>query len=231
MTSKIFRDLRYSIFYGLMLNRQFRLERLGNPATGCAWTFHPDVLGPDSVVYSGGVGNDITFEHALVRRFGCRIVLFDPSPTGIATMAKPENQIPQFTFEPVGLSSGPGTLGLAAPINADEGSWYLQAAAAAQIRVPCCDLLTLLKKHGHSRVDLLKIDIEGSEFDVLEDVLARRIPIRQICVEYHHGMIPGIRRSQTIRSILALRRRGYRLLNQDGTNHTFLWAGAWPPRD
>ncbi|HMJ89636.1 MAG TPA: FkbM family methyltransferase, partial [Candidatus Acidoferrum sp.] len=134
-------------------------------------------------------------------------------------------------FEPVGLSSGPGTLDLAAPINADEGSWYLQPAASAQIRVPCCDLSTLLKKHGHSRVDLLKIDIEGSEFSVLDDILARRIPVRQICVEYHHGMIPGIRRSQTIRSILALRRRGYRLLHQDGTNHTFLWTAAWPPRN
>src|SRR4051794_7732181 len=99
-----FRDLRYRLFYAMLLNRRFPLIELGNRDTGCSWRFCPEGLSSQSIVYSGGVGKDISFEHALVAKFGCNIVLFDPSPTGAETMARPENRVPQFHFHPVGLS-------------------------------------------------------------------------------------------------------------------------------
>src|SRR6266853_1553668 len=95
-----FRDLRYRIFYRLLLRRGSELQTLGDPAGICQWTISPTGLGPKSVVYCGGLGSEITFEHDLVRRFGCQIVLYDPSPTGLKTMSLPENQIPQFHFFP-----------------------------------------------------------------------------------------------------------------------------------
>src|SRR5216117_15515 len=98
---RFLKDLRYRLFYGLLLCRRYPLLELGNRATGCSWRFCPNGLTAESIVYSGGVGRDITFEHALVQRFGCSVVLFDPSPTGLQTMSRPENQIPQFRFHPV----------------------------------------------------------------------------------------------------------------------------------
>jgi hypothetical protein len=53
-------------------------------------------------------------------------------------------------------------------------------------------------------------------------LLKRRLAVRQILVEFHHNLLPGIRRSQAIRAILKLTAAGYRLLKQDGNNHTFL---------
>lgn len=225
--SQTFRDWRYRIFYGLLQTHRHALVWMGNPATGCAWCFHPGGLGPQSVVYSGGVGNDITFEHELVKKFGCTAVLFDPSPTGTATMAKPENQLPQFRYFPVGLAGREGHLTLAPPMNAEEGSWFLHGPAAQTIQVPCTDLASLMRKNGHEHIDLLKLDIEGSEFEVIDDLLKRRLPVRQICVEFHHGMLPGFRRGQSIRSILKLLTAGYQLLDQSGNNHTFL-KRRWP---
>jgi len=81
-----------------------------------------------------------------------------------------------------------------------------------------------MRENGHDHLDLLKLDIEGSEYAVLDDLLKQRIPVRQICVEYHNGTLPGIRRSQTIRSILKLLARGYKLIDYEGGNHTFLRA-------
>src|SRR4051812_3380296 len=78
--------VRYLILCGLLLRRNFRLAALGDRSTGCEWTFCPDGLGAGSVIYSGGVGNDITFEHGLVDEFKCQVHLLDPSPTGVATM-------------------------------------------------------------------------------------------------------------------------------------------------
>ena len=79
-----------------------------------------------------------------------------------------------------------------------------------------------MAENQHDRIDLLKLDIEGSEYDVIEHILERRIPVRQICVEYHHGILPGIRRSDTIRSMIKLARRGYQLVHQEGANHTLI---------
>src|SRR5215471_21233266 len=96
--------LRHWLKSAFLLHRGYSLSTLGNESSGCAYTFVADGLGPESIVYSGGVGKDVSFEHALVERFGCRVVLFDPSPIGLATMKLPENCNPQLRFIPVGLA-------------------------------------------------------------------------------------------------------------------------------
>lgn len=217
-----FKYLRYRIFYGLLLDHSRPLISLGEVSTECRWTFCPEGLSSDSVVYAGGVGNDITFEHEIVKNFGCSVVLFDPSPTGKNTMSLPENQNPKFQFHPVGLAGECGTLQLAPPINEEEGSWFMDSTGGATVEVPCLNLATLMQRCGHSHIDLLKIDIEGAEYGVLDDLLAHRLSVKQILVEFHHGMLPGYRRSQTIRLIVKMRLAGYRLLVQDGQNHTFV---------
>lgn len=217
-----FRTLRYQIFYSLLLRRGFQLRSLGDRSTGCEWSFCPDGLNKESIVYSGGVGRDITFEHGLVRNFGCSIVLFDPSPTGLETVALPENRIPQFQHHPVALAGKCGTLRFAPPREEKEGSWFMQEGNDATIEVPSVDLTTLMERCGHKHIDLLKIDVEGAEYEVLDDLISRRLPVRQVLVEFHHGILPGIRRSRTIRSLLKMSLAGYKLLLQDGLNHTFL---------
>jgi FkbM family methyltransferase len=215
-----FKNLRYRFFYALLLRKAPLLE-LGNRATGCSWFFCPTGLNENSIVYGGGVGRDVTFEHGLVQKFGCQVVLFDPSPTGAETMALPNNRIPQFHFCPVGLAGHNGVLQFAPPPDLKEGSWFSAAGGEATIKVPCVDLLTLMKQNGHDRIDLLKIDIEGAEYDVLDHLLAQRLPVKQILVEFHHNIVPGISRSRSIRSMLRLVAAGYKLLKQHGENHTF----------
>lgn len=38
---------------------------------------------------------------------------------------------------------------------------------------------------NHEKIDLIKMDIEGSEFDVVEDMCLSRIQFHQLCVEVH----------------------------------------------
>jgi FkbM family methyltransferase len=218
---KSFRDLRYSLFYGALLTRRFPLISLGDTVNACNWTITPKGLNSHSIVYSGGVGNDISFEHALVKEFGVQVFLFDPSPTGLATMARPENQTRFFHFRPFALAERSGTLKLSPPANTEEGSWYSGNAASAQLEVAAMDLASVMRQNGHTHIDFLKLDIEGSEYGVIDHILDQRLDVRQICVEYHHGILPGFSRGQTIRSIMRLVRRGYKLLDQSGNNHTF----------
>jgi len=219
--SKAFKDFRYRLFYALLPHRRTKLITLHAPGSLCPWTICPDGIDSKSIVYSGGIGSDISFEHELGRQFGCDIVLYDPSPSGLKTMALPENKMDRFHYFPVALAAHRGTLKMAPPDPGDD-CWFPRKDASATLEVPCVDLRSFMEQNGHTRIDLLKMDIEGSEYEVIDDMLRRRIPVRQVCIEFHHGILPGYRRSQTIRSMLKLAARGYKLVCQEGSNHTFI---------
>jgi len=219
--------IRYLLLQAFVVSHGYSLRTLGNVQTGCSWIFCPDGLGSESIIYSGGVGNDISFEHSLVKEFGCTVNLFDPSPTGIATMKRLENTNPQLKFLPVGLAGQPCTLRLVPPLSSEEGSWFMHEVKGS-FEAPCLDLGSLMKQNHHSFVDLVKLDIEGSEYGVIENILDARIPVRQILVEFHHGLLPGIRLSQSLRAGLRLLSRDYMLISIFGTTYSFIRRN-WPP--
>ncbi len=47
-----------------------------------------------------------------------------------------------------------------------------------------------MKKLGHKQIDLLKMDIEGSEFMALPDILNSKIIFDQLCIETHPRIFP-----------------------------------------
>jgi len=218
------KNLRFRIFYGALLCRRHPLIELGNRPNYAQWMFCPSGLDENSIVYSGGVGRDLSFDHALVKKFGCPVNLFDGTPTGNETMTLPENKIPQFKYHPVALAGRCGVLTFSQPQDKVEGSWawFKHSGGAAALEVPCVDLATLMRRNGHDHIDLLKIDIEGAEYEVIDDLLRRRLPVKQVLVEFHHRILPGVRRGQTTRAILKMVAAGYRLLKKDVDNHTFL---------
>jgi hypothetical protein len=67
------------------------------------WTVVTRGLGPDAVIYSGGVGEDITFEQELIRRFDVKIHIFDPSPVAVRTIAAANTD--QLLFSLLGLAA------------------------------------------------------------------------------------------------------------------------------
>ena len=67
------------------------------------WTMVTRDMRPGAVVYSGGVGEDISFEKELVRRFGVDIHIFDPSPIAGRTIDRAGTD--GLFFQPVGLAA------------------------------------------------------------------------------------------------------------------------------
>jgi hypothetical protein len=63
---------------------------------------------------------------------------------------------------------------------------------------------------GHYRIDLLKLDIEGAEYDVIRDMLVSSIDVRQLLVEFHHRF-RGIGKGATAAALADLHRAGFRI--------------------
>jgi FkbM family methyltransferase len=55
-------------------------------------------------------------------------------------------------------------------------------------RFPVMRLSTAMKLQGHSQIDVLKMDIEGAEYAVIEEIVRERIPVTQMLVEFHHRL-------------------------------------------
>ena len=123
-------------------------------------------------------------------------------------------------FRAVGIAANTGALNFGPPENPDEGSFRKGNAGDEILTLPCVALKDLSENRD---VDLLKIDIEGFEYEVIDSMLRSGPAVDQICVEIHTNRVIDIR--QTIFSamglILRLYRSGYRIIYNDNMDFTF----------
>ena len=187
------------------------------------WTFCDTGLNSTSNVLCAGAGHDISFEKAMIARYGCKVVLLDPSPTGIATVQRENTPPERLHFMAIGLAGQDGVLSFQDPDDPVEGSFRgRQGSSSKGLQFKCKSLSTLMSELQWSRIDLLKIDIEGCEYAVIQELLEKQLPVRQMCVELHYGLQFGHTRGEMIRNILALRNAGYDLVHHIHRDHTFL---------
>ena len=178
------------------------------------WCICPDLVKPDSVVYSFGVGMDISFDRALMKQFGVEIHAFDPTPVAMDWIAKQEN-LTGFHFHPFGLADHDGVVEFALPTKFKVSFTMLTdvpSSTSAQGEV--CRLGTILDRLGHDRLNLIKIDIEGAEYDVIPDLVELAPRIDQLLLEFHHRFLTGPSGLERTRAALkSLKKAGFGLFN------------------
>jgi len=70
----------------------------------------------------------------------------------------------------------------------------------------------------HDRIDLLKLDVEGAEYDVLEPVFAGELSCRVLCIDFHNVTSLG----HMVESVNRLRCVGYIPVHVYRTDVTFV---------
>jgi FkbM family methyltransferase len=189
------------------------------------WTILPDLLDSRSVAYSFGVGQDVSFDLALIDRFGLTVHGFDPTPRSRAWVLA--HSLPAaFVFHDYGIADFDGAMTFYPPKREDHVSYSAvpratRSAASIQGQVLC--LATIMRTLGHDHVDLLKMDVEGFEYDVIDALVENRIPVHQLLVEFHHRL-PGIGAHKTDHAVRGLRQLGFKLfsLSPSGEEYSFV---------
>lgn len=184
------------------------------------WVIPTSLLTERSICYCAGVGEDITFDLALIKEVGCQVFAFDPTPKAKDHVKKNASQEDNFHFMGVAVWSSDTMLRLFAPRDPSHVSYSalnLQGTVD-HIETKARRIGSLMREFGHSRLDLLKLDIEGAEYEVLGNVLDEGIAPRVICVEFDQPMPFRMTISMTRR----LRGNGYELVNIDDWNYTFV---------
>jgi FkbM family methyltransferase len=198
------------------------------------WGIDSGRLPPAARILSFGLGEDVSFETALVERFGCRVVGFDPTPRAVEHV-RSRTRGELFQAHPLALADHDGTLSFALPpesaadqVSASAFAHY-GGDARRRFEVPCATLATVRERFGLDRVDVLKMDVEGAEYDVIAQ--ATRLgwlgDIDQILVEFHH-FLPGLDPRRTRIAIAQLRSAGFRIAWIGRTNHEYLFVREGP---
>lgn len=195
-------------------------DRFGSDYGG--WYIVPAGIDCHSIVYSFGIGEDASFDIGLIEKFNLIIHAFDPTPKSIEWV-KREDYSTHFVLHEYGLSSFNGDVSFYPPENPNHISYTLldrPTTKARAIIVPVKKLGTIMKELGHDHIDLLKMDIEGAEYDVIMDILESNIRPWQILVEFHHRF-QGVGIKKSKEAINQLRLMGYKLFSVSATNEEF----------
>lgn len=180
----------------------------------------PGALNARSVVYSLGVGEDLSFDLSLIATHGVVVHAFDPTPRSIDWVAR-QDLPPRFHFHPWAVADRDGVLELHPP--SDPGHVSHRAVPTTggggdPVEARCRRVTSIAAELGHGRIDLLKVDIEGFEYNVLDDLLGSGPEVDQIVVEFHHRF-EGIPVARTRTTLDRLKRAGYRVFHVSPRGH------------
>ena len=216
--------------------REWRLprgyQRLGTRYGG--WWIDSRAMGPQPLLIDCGLGEDISFPAAFLQRFaGARVIGVDPNPRSLAYcrarcpagmeilpnalwtragetlafhMPRSQDKLPQ------GADGVSGSL--------DRSHQYVEGGE--RIEIQTVDLDALLARTGRTECDVLKLDIEGAEYELLDALIAsgRILAARQVLVEFHHG-VTGHSLADTQRIVTQLGAAGLRLMHVESRNYIF----------
>ena len=181
------------------------LERLGSDYGG--WTIPVDLPEAGWRCVCAGAGIDVSFDVALAERFGATVITVDPTDEA-RDNAAPHGEL---EFVHAALAARDGELEMfeaADPTHQTLSSDDLQRTGRA-VRKPARSLASF------GPVDLLKLDIEGAEYDVLPHVGPE---VKVLCVELHptRGVLAAVR------AVRRLTAAGFELAFRHGSDYTFI---------
>jgi FkbM family methyltransferase len=194
------------------------LIRLGSRE--CGWVVPSAFLSAGAVCYCAGAGEDISFDLALAEAQDSQVVTIDPTPRAVKYASSVIVGRRNMRLLPVGLWSRNETLRFFAPRDPRHVSHSVVNLQATEeyFEAPCLTVSSVMKMLGHTQVTILKLDIEGAQYEVLENVLAEQLPVEVICVEFDQPSPVG----RMLRALSAMKRAGYSVVNIEGTNLTLV---------
>ena len=224
------------------------MQSLGTNYGGWDIPINPK-LNENSIVYSGGVGEDMSFDLKLQDKYKCSIVLIDPTPKAIKHYENVqkyyktnnfifyENIQPdyikcisnlnpnfdKFTYLNKGLHNKKDTLKFYKQTNpAYVSQSLISNMFGNEFDIVKVDSIkNIMSELGHTKIDLLKLDIEGSEIEVLQQMLDDNIFPKYLCIEFDLLLKGKDKNRSTQKIIERLQQNGYKILINKNLNITF----------
>jgi FkbM family methyltransferase len=153
------------------------------------------------------------------------IFAYDPTPKSI-NWVKNQNLPNNFNFFPYGISNKTEESIMYMPKNKNRssGSLFLTDQKSKDdkkmVKMKCLE--EIIQENGHKYIDILKMDIEGSEFTVIENINFSGIKFGQIVIEFHARFFNNGKQLLK-KTIKILKRNGYYCFaKSNGNEYSFI---------
>ena len=175
-------------------------------------------LDKTSIVFDvGGYLGD--YAEAIYQKFGCQVYLFEPVPQFYDSCVERFRNNPSIICLNYGLSSKSGWFEI--NLNNNESSFKKAGLSNISQKAEVRSITKVATELGIENIDLIKINIEGAEFELLPEIidagLIRRI--KYIQVQFHNFDAGAVDARFHIRSML-------KQTHREMWNYDFLWE-SW----
>lgn len=221
--------LWHRLLRNAVVPQEYPVIRYGSETGG--WHLPSGLIRSDWLVYDFGVGDDISFDIALVERHGCTIHAFDPTPESVAYME--DKSLPGFQFHPVGVWDEDATIKFWKPSSDQLISYSAEnlRRTSEYVEGEVRTIKTLAAELGHQHIDFIKMDVKGAEQRVVPNLLGDGFRPTLLCLEYDRPyevyswlsikwFVAGLRLHRSIQ------KAGYDLVSKDGWNATYRLRSA-----
>jgi FkbM family methyltransferase len=159
-------------------------------------------LNPNSIVFDAG-GYQGQWASDIFSRFLCHIHIFEPIPEYASEIRERFARNERISVNNFGLA-GTNRFDIV-QINAEASSIFPDAAAGAVCRAKFSTVDKYLHMSNINRVDLLKINIEGMEYEVLEHLLENGLIsiFQDIQVQFHASISGAEQRMRDLQKRLS----------------------------
>jgi FkbM family methyltransferase len=171
------------------------------------WTVPVELIEPSWVCYCVGAGGDVSFDLELIRRCGVEVRTFDPVADYVEGAQEEGAAEPRFSARQAAIATVDGPIRM--QVTHDPQSRSVSSAGLYEsgdfIEVPGRTLPSLMAELGDERIDLLKLDIEGAEYEVLPTIDMRALGVKVFASQLHHT--GSVREARAL--IAGLGKQGY----------------------
>jgi FkbM family methyltransferase len=179
------------------------------------WRIPEGAVGERAICYCIGAGGDTTFDLELIRRYGAIVRAVDPVQAYGAAAVDAAAGEPRFTFRQAAVAVHDGPIRM--QLHHEALSHSLSAAGLYDtdrwVEVDGCTIASLMREFGDDHIDLLKVDVEGSEYELMPTLDLVALGVRVFAIQLHHtGTV-----RDAMRLIEGLERQGFRLVAQRPT--------------
>jgi hypothetical protein len=170
-----------------------------------AWMVPAGTINGAWTCYCIGAGSDLAFALELIRRYGATVRCIDPLKT-LRREAEPEAAAdPRLTIIEATVAPQDG--------RSESGETTFDGRESSR------SLPSLMEELGDQQVQLLKLNIGGDEYDLLETLELRSLGVRVLLVEFHARR----RVDEALQLVERLRSQGYQPVHcTRGTGLTFV---------
>ncbi len=188
---------------------KIKTTRLGSSYGGWIVATEPLRDRTSPIVLSFGLGDDISFDEAVCRNFGAVVYGFDPTPASLECLER-KGIPPNMQVIPVGISSFDGVQEFCLPEGEMRGNFSSKAIKGKMTPCRVMRYDTLLDTLSIKQIDILKLDVEGAEYEVIPQILSSSILPRQLLIEFHHRL-HGIHVRETRGAVEMVKQAGFSL--------------------